>query len=53
MKMFIHETDAVNIVREYREMKSKRAGGGVIFSRAEEDQIAIFFFFPTSPAVEN
>ena len=36
MKMFIHETDAVNIVREYSEMKSKRA---------EEDQIAIFFFF--------
>ena len=57
MKMFIHETDAVNIVREYREMKSKRVDrkgeGGVVFVRAKEDQIAFFFFNPVFSAVEK
>ena len=48
--MFIHETDAVNIVREYREMKSKtggqEGGGRGGFCSGERRSNCVFFFQP-------
>lgn len=55
--MFIHETDAVNIVREYREMKSKtggqEGGGRGGFCSGERRSNCVFFFNPVFSAVEK